>query len=1185
MLLLLVVSASASANTISGVVRNETGAVLSGIRVEAIHVAFDGCCRDAVTLTNPAGAFELDVAAGVYVVRTHPTPTPYDPWVQRVDARSGSQTLNLVLGSTGRRYVPDDPPRASLITVGAPDSQQRVDVRGAAGAVGPRSLVAAVNTETDHIAFAEADSAGAFSTKVFAGPGTPILVKFDPHGDTIRSAFAGLPGLVLPGDNPARGDTNFLGVGPLTPLAGTIVTVPFPSVAPGLVPFGGSGGFTYSGNTLPGWTMSGTINKARFAPGETIEVAAKIITTSGVITAGQKFAASAALALERITLANGDPVLAQAMGATAFLTPTDLPIENVLMGATPAFVLAPVEIPAVEAGRAETTFVMRLSIPGSIDAGLYRPLLSLSFPNPPSEPVPQGTQLIGDWHHDRRDALYLPAIEIGNPAPPSLCWTLLTSTVSGGMYGARAIEDARRCSVAALIAPPAPIFTVPRVDERTRTPIAYRLEPFAPMIAGYDRGMIPSPPQVAFRFPSGRLLVRIEHPDGVVETIGPAPFVQSRMASPIDRHGRPVDPGGRAIHTDVFQMSTMDPRFETKFRLEGRHRILLEGEIEDVQGRTWRGRGTYDIHAGRSLALDTSSLPGTPYEQGDAFAAFLTTVPPLPADVEVRVRQFEGEVPVLDETIRGRASRFGTFSVTSALRFNRPGEYRVDVTAWHRDQAGRSWLGSRTWGGVVAPRQSSLHVHGRRGIPFTQTDAPPPIWFFRSQINSPIGSTHVPYPFMPGDVTWEQESDALTPIVTFDDRDGEAKALLRTRYPGDRSVFDARAALGEAPLFFSRADGLDPHHDPARVDVWAYGYRSVQRPLVRVREQIASWDESLPSMYWRFSDAYGRQAGVGRSGDRPNDFKFQFGGAVIRGSPLVRNHYGIYASLFVLVPDDDPGGGTRTMPPFRGNPGGPDGGALFTLKGQPVDLFFHPTAVRPGSVLEPGQRAVFAGYSAPPLPSKIDIEVTPPSGSPRATIRGQANAVGYFYDPQQDFTVMEPGVWKVKVKIVFDGRTSAGQVTEPFPTGGVLGSRQGEFYFYVVDRQSEPLPLAAMPPFVRPADGPITFTVLPPAGLANVQMTYTTTMPGFILEEGASTALTYTYDAQRLARDFPNLDLNDADGFAGADAITTSFLVSGTDSSGARKHFARQIVLQGEELQMTEQKVVPPQPKRRAAKR
>jgi hypothetical protein len=160
--------------------------------------------------------------------------------------------------------------------------------------------------------------------------------------------------------------------------------------------------------------------------------------------------------------------------------------------------------------------------------------------------------------------------------------------------------------------------------------------------------------------------------------------------------------------------------------------------------------------------------------------------------------------------------------------------------------------------------------------------------------------------------------------------------------------------------------------------------------------------------------------------------------------------------------------------------------------------------------------------------------------------------------------------------------TVAGADVRAYPTGDVLGSREGEFFFYVVNSNADQLDLAPMPRFVRPADGPITFTVQLPAGLTNVQLTYTTTMPGFILEEKAQTSMRVVYDAQKLARDFPNLDLHDFDGFAGADTITISMLLSGIDASGRRRHFARQVVIQREEIQMPAQE---PRPRRRSVRR
>jgi hypothetical protein len=333
----------------------------------------------------------------------------------------------------------------------------------------------------------------------------------------------------------------------------------------------------------------------------------------------------------------------------------------------------------------------------------------------------------------------------------------------------------------------------------------------------------------------------------------------------------------------------------------------------------------------------------------------------------------------------------------------------------------------------------------------------------------------------------------------------------------------------------------------------------VQRPLVAVREQIG---EETQSLYWRFDDFYARQPGTGRLGDLPNDFKFQFGAAVLRGRALSTPLYAIYASLFVLIPSDDPRGG-RVFPPFDAAQGGP----LMTLKGKDIEMFFHPTAVRPGTILPLRATASFAGQLAPTLPSKVEIAVTSPGGTTR-TIAGRANRIGYFYDPRSDFIVDEPGVWKAKVTVTHDGATSAGPLQPPYPTGDVLGSRNGEFFFYVA---SEELQVEPMPGHVRPADGPITFRVVPPAGLRDATLTYTATMPGFLLEEGTTSAMRYTYDAQKLARGFPNLDLHDPDGHAGADAIAISLLLSGTDAGGARRHLARQIAIVGEELYMPSQ--------------
>ncbi len=73
-----------------------------------------------------------------------------------------------------------------------------------------------------------------------------------------------------------------------------------------------------------------------------------------------------------------------------------------------------------------------------------------------------------------------------------------------------------------------------------------------------------------------------------------------------------------------------------------------------------------------------------------------------------------------------------------------------------------------------------------------------------------------------------------------------------------------------------------------------------------------------------------------------------------------------------------------------------------------------------------------------------------------------------------------------------------------------------------------------------------------------------------IAEEAQTSSLTYKYDGTSLRQAFPNLDLGDQNGYQGSDVITMSFFVSGTDTNGKRHHFARQVVLQGEQLHMSQ---------------
>ncbi len=316
--------------------------------------------------------------------------------------------------------------------------------------------------------------------------------------------------------------------------------------------------------------------------------------------------------------------------------------------------------------------------------------------------------------------------------------------------------------------------------------------------------------------------------------------------------------------------------------------------------------------------------------------------------------------------------------------------------------------------------------------------------------------------------------------------------------PGPGTL-EERIAVGATLLKSGHPEQLDVHFDVSKVDLWSYSYKSVQRPLVRVREEIT---EEVKDLYWRFEEQYGDQIGVGPGGDRVNEIKFQYGGLVMRGPAVDGPQYAIYGSLFIEIPEGgDAVGGSRTFPPFQGNGGGPSGGPIMTLGGQEIDLFIYLTGVRPGSVLEVGDVFSLAGAIGPPLPAKLSYTVAPPTGPPRA-FTGQANRVGYYYDPSDDFVVEEPGPYLVDLQVLFDSTTSAGLVTEPFPTGSVLGAADGSFVVYVVTPDS-PLLSSDQPEHtvVRPEQLPFEATVKGPGGSPLQEARATVMMPGFRLDE------------------------------------------------------------------------------------
>ena len=934
--------------TLSGRVTDSAGNAVSDAQVCARLPAerlWEGHCSE----TGSRGRFQLSVAPAVYIVTATPL-APLHPTRHRLEVSGAGVTdLILMVSRQPLPFVPDDPPKAALISISSPTADGEVTLRGAAGSVAPESAVVALTLDTGHFTTAQATADGSFTATLFAPAGTSVLIKADPVGTNVAQLLD-------------RFETNEDPEQKLSALPGTILRVANP---PGTgISIGGAGRRDHE--SLPAWTFSGSITAHTLAPGDSLRVRGTIRVESPALQGVDALQVEIGLGLERTD--ESSLFHTTAGSASTFLTPTELAIERTgRVWATGFNQYQELPLAKTTSTQAEAEVNLTLTLPPDFPAGYYRPflqvdLLDMPAEDPPSRPFIKSLE-------EQAEILVLPIVKVGSPSPPRLYWVLLLDTLSNGSRGILAEEDADRFGLGQRILTQSETFVIPRLDATSGQPLTYRLEPFVPTVSLVSKsfGGLPTSPRIPFRFPSGSLTVRIRRPDGTETVLGPAPFVQSRSKGLVDNEGRLLDAGGGHL-SDVYQLSTMDPRFEVEFTQDGLHVITVEGTIDDIWGHTWSGGGTYDVHVGRVLALDTAVLPGAHFEVGDGFNPGLVASPPMTAEVEVRLQHLpRSDVSQLQErVIRGRTNRFGYFQPAgNSVIFEQPGEYRVDITARGEDAQGQLWMGSRTWGGVVAPVDPLIVAHGRRGIDNQETIGPQ--WFTRDQLGLEFGNSHLPFPFQSGDVQWLENSDSAIPLVSFHDPSRRLTALLQQRideyYPlQPPGSFAERVVVGEAPLFSSRPDGVDPALDPTKVDLWAYSYRSVQRPLVRVREEIG--EDLMESPYWRFDDRYANQIGVGAHGDLPGEFKFQYGAAVLRGSALDQVHYAIYGSLFVLVSDNDPIG-SRTFPPFQGNGGGPSGGPLFTLKGEDVDLFIHLTGVRPGSVLETGNTFALVGAIGP----------------------------------------------------------------------------------------------------------------------------------------------------------------------------------------------------------------------------
>ena len=304
-----VTAVTAQTVSIQGMLVGEAGQPLSNVGVSATDETIGTFGSQHSVGTRPDGTFSLDVPPAVYTVQGHPpaprlgTPVsgvyvvstdavaPRLPASARVDARSGNVS-GLVLQVTARPapFVPDDPPRASLIQLSIPDSAGHVSVTGAPGSVPAGSSVFLITLDTGHVVMVPAGGDGSFNASTYAPPGTSIQIKADPLGVSYGAVFNN-------GVNSPQG--------PLYAMPGTILRVPEGSAASGIA--FADAGYTQANSPeaspLPAWTATGTINSQAFNTGDTLRVQGTIRIDSPALATAGTMQLTTRLMLERVARA------------------------------------------------------------------------------------------------------------------------------------------------------------------------------------------------------------------------------------------------------------------------------------------------------------------------------------------------------------------------------------------------------------------------------------------------------------------------------------------------------------------------------------------------------------------------------------------------------------------------------------------------------------------------------------------------------------------------------------------------------------------------------------------------------------------------------------------------------------------------------------------------------------------
>jgi hypothetical protein len=406
------------------------------------------------------------------------------------------------------------------------------------------------------------------------------------------------------------------------------------------------------------------------------------------------------------------------------------------------------------------------------------------------------------------------------------------------------------------------------------------------------------------------------------------------------------------------------------------------------------------------------------------------------------------------------------------------------------------------------------------------------------------GVTHaLYYPYHQGDVMYVtsgmDHKNYIYPILSMSFSDGFIP------YGGGFGVHPLY------PLFPTTPSGLSPFCFPKEVDRIAYFYADGWRPGVSGRHVIGT--AQLMNSYWSTSPSFlGRQMHVSENGDLPGDYYRYTGGVVYRDLKSGKCSYGIYSSMGVVTA---PGENNNRIV-------GPCTEPLFSLNGREHWLFLGGGVLPvPGMILLQGGVAPAGGAANPPVPAELKTTVIAPSGK-TWDYALRANRIGVFPRSRDTLTSLtEPGVWRAKQSLEYKGKT-----------GDVLGSKDGEYSFFVApkDREIHFELDVELPPFMMVGPGQaVKLSGVLPEDVTSGTLHYSTITPGCILEEGSVPSefggYCYIFDPWETGKRLPFFDT--VDHLTGkpmlSDTVVFNLFFEGKKENGEKVFGTKVVVMRG----------------------